>query len=267
MNVQELTKLIELKKRKAELEFKKSVLGLACEEELNEILSSASGLERKVRAAGIRIVFPKQNKLDELGSKLGDFPPERIKEEIQKRSGEIYEILIERGVLIKENFENRLEIAKLFLIIARAGREEREALTNTIAVGVINEPLTVETLRIEDKQKLVKFLRRCRILCLLSENKLLPTEENEEKEVYMEVLNRSVWVSQEKKEKLEKNLNRIKEITPDIQLKNAQRHVKIFSEEEEDHFAALQKEYLELLKEQDELLHEYDEEGKLSVRA
>ena len=47
-----------------------------------------------------------------------------------------------------------------------------------------------------------------------------------------------------------------------IQLRNAERQIKVFDSREEDEFSALQRQYLELLKEQDELLREYNEEEK-----
>jgi len=78
---------------------------------------------------------------------------------------------------------------------------------------------------------------------------------------------RNVWVSREIKEKLDSNMKRIEEINPEIQLRNAQRHIKVFNEEEEKLFASLQEEYLKLLKEQDELLSDFNEEEKLSVKA
>jgi len=267
INARQLARFLELKKRKAELELKKSLINAECEKELESVNSGMVELSRKVQAAGIEIILPKQHKIDELGTRLKEFSADQIREALKSRSGEVYDILIERGRLVRENYENRLEIAKLCMIASRMKAEERKALADAISSGVLEGQLGLDSLEEGEREKLAMFMRRCGIECMVSGSSLLPSDGTEKKEVRLEVSNRNVWVSEEVKEKLESNKKRISEISPEIQLRNAQRHIKTFNDEEEKVFASLQQEYLELLKEQDELLRGFNEEEKLSIKA
>ncbi len=266
INAREVSRLLELKKRKGDLELKKSLISIECEKELETINSGMHELSRKAQSAGIHVVFPKQQRLDELGSRLKEFSSEQIKDALKNREGEVYEILAERSRIIKENQDNHLEIAKICMIAAKMDAEERKALADSIRSGVLVGQLSVASLDETDREKLARFIRRCGIPCAVSENSLVPAEDNKE-EVRVEMRSRNVWVSREIKEKLDSNMKRIEEINPEIQLRNAQRHIKVFNEEEEKVFASLQEEYLKLLKEQDELLRDFDEEERLSVKA
>ena len=82
------------------------------------------------------------------------------------------------------------------------------------------------------------------------------------KEVKVEIANRPVWVSDETLLKIQENLNKISSINAKIQLKNAERQIRHFDDTEETTFNTLQHEYLQLLKEQDELLKGYWEEKR-----
>lgn len=256
-------RLIELKKRAAELEFRKNVLEEGCDEELEKVSSRAAELRSRTEKAGVEVFYPSQERLDELGEKLKGFEPRMLREAMGSRSGPAYETLNERGQLIKRNFENRLEIAKLSLIVARMGAKEKKEAGDAIGKGLPCR-LRIDTIGDADKKRLVRFMRRCGIDCAVSG--LFKEGEAPADEVIVELPKRKVWVSPDVQEKLESNLERMKAISPRIQLKNAQRHVKEFSAEEEEDFANLQQEYLDLLKEQDELVKGYDEESKLYIK-
>jgi hypothetical protein len=267
INAREVARLLELKKRKGDLELRKSLISVECEKELESVNSGMHELSRKAQSAGIEVIFPKQQRLDELGRRLKELPAEQIKDALKSREGEVYDILIERSRIIKENQENHLEIAKICMIAARMDAEERKALADSIRSGVLAGQLSTGSLDEVERERLATFMRRCGIPCAVSENNLVPDEDKEKKEVRVEIRNRNVWVSREIKEKLDSNMKRIEEINPEIQLRNAQRHIMVFNEEEEKVFASLQEEYLKLLKEQDELLRDFNEEEKLSVKA
>jgi hypothetical protein len=255
VNARELGRLIELNKERAELEFHKSILGVECEAELKSLNSSIAEIEGKARKADVDLVIPQAKKVDDLSRRLEDFSSDQITEALKSRSGEAYEILRERGAIAKKNHENRLEIGKLSLLLARAPNEVKEKIKEAVLTGAANGSLPLDSLDEGARRKLIRFMRRCGI-----ETDVPP--EPEEKEVRIELRSRSVWVNESEKEKLEGNMRRMEEITPSIHLKNAQRHVKVFSEDEEQEFASLQREYLDLLKEQDELLREFNEEEK-----
>jgi hypothetical protein len=58
----------------------------------------------------------------------------------------------------------------------------------------------------------------------------------------------------------------MQQVNVKIQLKNAERQIRQFGEAEEKEFDELQKKYLELIKQKDEILKNYEEESNLSVK-
>ncbi len=265
ITAKDLSRLIELNKKKAELEFKKSVFG-EDDDSIKHVSSNQAELAAKVRAASIELVIPNQNLLDELGKQLGSFPPDSIREGLKVRDGKAYSVLRERGLIVKRNHENRLEIAKLSIAAAKASQPEREAVAAAVRSGSISAPIILSSLDEQSVRRIARFLRRCGLCCVSSGLEIAPSPEPGEKEIRLDVSNRSVWVSEAAKGALQENLDKIRSINATIQLRNAERQIKSFSEEEESGFAVLQKEYLELLKQQDEILREFNEEEKISIK-
>lgn len=257
---------MELNKKKAEYEFKKAVFGSDCDKELEAVRSGAAELLGKARAANIEMTYPNQKKLEELAKALEGFPPAEIKESIKSRSGRPYEVLQERGAMVKSNQENRFEIAKLWLLAARMKPEERKALLDAVASGSLESTVMIESLDEASVKRLARFMQRCGIACDASGKSLESADEPPEKEVRMEVSNRNVWVSETVVPQLKDNLMKIQSLNSKIQLKNAERQIKNFNDEEEQDFASLQRQYLNLLKEQDELLRESKDEENIAVK-
>lgn len=270
LNARDLARLIELNKKKAELEFQSRVLGQKPDGELRRVSAVAGEFADKAKAAGVRLVYPNQERLDCYAKDLEAFPADALREGLKVRDGRAYQTLKERGMIVKKNYENRAEIAKLLILIARMNNDEGDALAAAIASGVVNAPMKASSLDGPSREKLARFLRRCGIMCAVSGDGLAPADgadDSDGKEIRVEMPNRWVWVSEGSKERLEENLKRMNDLNARIQLKNAERQIKVFSDEEEEHFASLQKDYLGLLKEQDELLKEFNEEEGLSVKS
>lgn len=243
------------------------ILGAKPDVELRRVVSNADELADKAKAAGVSLIFPNQTKLDEYAEALEAFPPDAIREGLKVRDGKAYQTLKERGMIVKKNFENRSEIAKLLILVAGMAKEERGAAESAIASGAVEAPIGVASLGEQSGKRLARFMRRCGIACVSSENLLNPApDEGVEKEARIEMPNRWVWVSEGSKALLEENLRKMQCLNARIQLKNAERQIKTFSDEEEGVFATLQMEYLTLLKEQDELLKEFNEEDLLAVK-
>jgi hypothetical protein len=257
---------MELNKKRAELEFRSSVLGIDCGTELRSIAANADEIAAKAKAARIEIILPNEKRLQELSGALSAFSPEQLKEALLGRSGQAYELLQQRGVIVKQNHENRSEVAKLSMALSRMPSHDRDiaaaivrsgTLTGTVQLIFTEEPLV---------RNIARYLRRCGIGCTASGRNLV-AEWQAPQEVRMELSNRNVWVSEQVKARLEENLRRISALTAGIQLKNAERQIKRFSEREEDEFVSLQRQYLDLLKEQDELLREFNEEENLPAKS
>lgn len=263
--MRELAKLLELNKKRAELEFRKTVLGAECDAELQSVGREADALAAGASRAGIEILVPQEGLLDEFGERLKEFPPERMRDSLRTRSGEAYGVLSQRGEIVKRNHGNRFEIAKLSIAAARIPVEERKKLAEAIRAGRIDEELE---LGIDEKGSadIAKFMSRCSIACKASGSSLEPAGEGDIQEVRIEICNKPVWISGQAKGRLEGTLQKIAQLNPRIQLKNAERQIKVFNDEEEKDFVSLQRNYLELIKERDELLREYSDEENLSVK-
>jgi hypothetical protein len=268
LNARDLARLLELNKKKAELEFQARILNQKPDGELRRVSALAGEFEDKAKSAGVRLIYPNQERLDCYAKELEAFPADAIREGLKVKDGRAYQTLKERGMIIKKNYENRAEIAKLLILIARMGKDEGDALANAIASGGISAPLRASTLDEGSRAKLARFLRRCGIMCALSGEELSPAggDGEGEKEIRIEMPSRCVWVSEDSRKPLEENLKKMNDLNARIQLKNAERQIKVFTEEEETLFASLQKDYLDLLKEQDELLREFNKEEGLSVK-
>jgi len=243
------------------------VLGGRPDGDLARVSASASELFEKALASGIELVAPNQRRLDELAKAVSEFPPDALREGMKVRDGRAYQTLKDRGMIVKQNFENRFEIAKLSILAAKMEAGERKALLGVVTSGALAQTIKAASLSEDERKRLARILRRCGILCAASEDSIAPAMDAfPEREFRLEMSNRPVWVSEGSKPVLEENLRRIQALNAKIQLKNAERQVKIFSQTEEDDFATLQREYLDLLKQQDDILKDYAEEEKLSAK-
>lgn len=263
ITARDIGRLIELNKKKAELEFKKTIYAEESSE-LKSLEKNASGLMERATNAGIKLVYPNQRKLDALAKVLSGFSRDEIREAMKTKKGNAYETLKERGMIVKANYENRFEIAKLCMIAAKMGSEEKKALLDVLAAGCLAKALRIESLDDNSKKKLARIMKRCGLGLAEFEKEFMPAH-SDEHEVRVEISNRYIWINQKTLVRIQENLNKIGSVNSKIQLKNAERQIRIFSEEEETYFNSLQQEYLFLLKEQDELLKGYWDEENISV--
>jgi hypothetical protein len=260
MEAKDILGWLELSKKKAELDFKKNVLKAEID---SEARANGSEMERVLpRLKGFSVIIPNQRKLDDLGRVLSGYNPGEIKEALRSKSGPAYDAFNQRGMIVKSNYDNRYEIAKLNMELADLGDEDRARLSDVIKLGAIFGPIPLPSAKEKSRERISRFMRRCGIPCDLAGDDIVPGS-GAMKEVRMMVLNRVVWVDEGVKKKLEDNLSKTQQVSMKVQLKNAERQVLCFDEEQEKGFADLQQEYLDLLKEQDELLKDFDsEEGK-----
>lgn len=214
----------------------------------------------------MEIILPNDNRLRELGEALSTFSPQQLREAMTLRSSRAYELLLQRGEVVKQNQDNRLEIAKLAMTLSRMPSHDRDLLAAAVKSGSLGGTMRLEFTSEGIVKDAARFLRRCGMGCRVLGRSLI-ADTQPPGEVRMEFANRSVWVSADVRGKLEENLAKIGQLTAGIQLKNAERQIKRFSEQEESEFEALQRQYLDLLKQQDELLREFNEEENIPVKS
>jgi hypothetical protein len=257
VNPRDLSRLMELAKKRAELEFSKNVLGQDTDFELNQVGKAHAELSGKV---SVEIVLPQAEALEGLQKTIAAFSADELREALKIRDGKVYHFLTERGRIVKRNFANRMEIAKISILLSKMKADERGAVSDALRKGTVAGTIKLES--IDFCRALARLMTRCGIPAR-AEGGQVRSSDAEIGEVRMEVSNRSIWIEKSMKPKLEENVKKIQHLNSAIQLKNAERQIKIFSPDEETIFSSLQREYLDLLKEQDDILREYNEEEKL----
>lgn len=261
MESKDLVTFLELSKSKAELSFKLDVRKSAgidaavleqAEADLRSVQGQLDSLSARMDASGVKVAIPNEHEIARLNQLLSACPPKELAECIAKRQGASYELLSSRGALIKRNYEERESIAKLALLLARLQKDVRDSLAEQVRKGKLEAPIPIlkgeETLG----REIALVMGRLGMPAEVNDGFLSPAPSHPE--VVIQLQNRRVWVTPDVRDKLSENLKLIADISPKIQVKNAVRHVRIFSDEEEKEFADLQNEYLKLLKQQDELL-------------
>jgi hypothetical protein len=273
ITLKDVINFIELNKSRAELTFQLEIIKNEkdeqrigeCEAKLQSVISQVTKLGSQLEQNRVGIAYPNENEILRLNAELAASNAMMIHDAMKKKTGPVYETLLARGSLIKKNFENRENIAKLALLIAKLPKDVAEAVAFAIRNNEIAIPILLLNSEQETVKKIVKVLGRIGMLAAIESNTIIAGKGVEE--ISVQLPNKKVWVTPETSEKLSALLLKIKEISPRIQLKNAVRQIKTFDETEEKEFAAIQNEYLLLLKEQDELLKEFDEESMLNVQS
>lgn len=264
--------LLELNKKKAELEFRKTLLqksGTTGEklEEVHEKLERAkehaSAMEKKLKEGGVDIIQPFGRKIAEFNSELKQLPTDEIINAMKTKTGDTYRLLAERGEIIKSNYGNRANIAKISILVADLDGERKIRLFEALWRGGISERISLTDWKNEKARMLAKLISRTGVKAGITDGHISGDAKGEG-DVSLQLSNRKVWVSSSVSEQLTRNLERIKEINPKIQLKTAEKQIRILSDDEEEEFVSLQGEYLKLLKEQDALLKEYEDEESIS---
>jgi hypothetical protein len=245
--------LIKLKKKIAELNLLSSYFSINGENtkaanvkrELSSLDQELEELEKQLD----NIVLPFSNRLKELNKALADYSEKEIIESLKTKTGELYSLLVKRGEIIRIHDKRANEIGKLneFLMFYDGNKDK---IRKAIEDGSFEETIEVSD---ESKAKtLAILLNRMNIFCKVEGNKLVPAKENHYEDL-VEFENECFWVKKGKVDEFKTLLAELNSIKRKIQLLNAERQIRKFSEGEEAEFIATQSRYLELLKKRDEL--------------
>lgn len=261
--------IIEARKKYAELVFKKGFVERnspdskdlleEVERELGEAKAKLSALEERASASNVEIVIPCKSRLDQLEAEISQKEPKEIDEALKAKEGALFTLLSEKGAIIRSNVEHRLEIGKLAFLLPQFPQEQRSKLKEMVEAGKAEEMAIPNN---ENKSKmLVAVLNRVGLGCRLEAGTLTPTQEEwEEGKVQMN--NEYIWLDKTKLPAFAQNEKSINEISTKLQVKNAERQVRDFGEEEMNEFNDLQNTYLTLLNMRKDLAQEYENELK-----
>ncbi|MDD5023309.1 MAG: hypothetical protein PHU63_04020 [Candidatus ainarchaeum sp.] len=259
-NPSEISEIIELNKKKAELLFKRNYLKWKNSEnkelfslidsELCAVESRIQSIEEK--SGKQKLILPDQKKLDVLNSLISSEKEDEVYTAMQLKQGRIYDLIKERGELLKNIIENKDEIAQLNLIVHSLEKKEQETILNLISDRLSFSDKSLSKLK--DKNKLKKLNK---ILFRLGFP--LSKENCPEQEKRISIGSKCLWVPVSMVEKISSLNNNLSEFSKKIQLANAKKQIQQFSNSEEEEFTQLQEKYLSLLKEQDNLIDSFSD--------
>lgn len=242
--------LIEVRKKIAELAYRKGRLLQSgdgkqlkeVEEELARLGERRAALEKK--AEGIEIFMPFQKRLEELQGKISAYDDEDVAAAMRAKEGELYQMLKEKGAILKRNMEARNEIGKLAIIVQTIYPALRARIAEAVKEGKAPE---IDALELGGKaERIVASLNRMGIGCRLKEGKIVPSDEPwGEAKVLLN--NAHIWIPRENFEKFVQNEAEMELVGIKLQVKNAEKQVRAFDEAEMKAFRDLQAKYIGLL--------------------
>ncbi|HNT60842.1 MAG TPA: hypothetical protein PKJ97_02585 [Candidatus Bilamarchaeaceae archaeon] len=255
--------IIEVRKRIAELTYKRGyAMRKGDQAAMKEASEELAGLEVKKanlekKASGIEVYFPFQGRTEELGAGIAKHGEEEVDAALVAKSGELYKMLCERGKLLRRNMEAKNEIGKVVLIGMTVAPEVRAKLVEAVRAG--KAPDIDAAAFGPNLEKLVAALNRSGIGCKVAEGRIVPSEEDwvEEKVV---LNNSHVWIPKQSLDKFVQNEMELERMGVRLQIKNAEKQVKNFSEDEMKEFEGLQGKYLDLMRVRKDLTAGYEKE-------
>lgn len=260
-----------LSRKKNELAFKKDLLlrtGANPEDmhvkmidvEIRQVEEKIGPIAEKLSVADLVVIVPNRKEIGEYTEKINKFSRGEIDLAVKSKSGEAYELMKKRAVLIKSNFERKEDIARAVVMLNSLPRKEAEALRSIVEEGQGND-IDVSFLAKEKQQELVDLASRLgRQCCIFAgsfsvDKKKVDTAELKARDEILRVTKdgKRIWVPSEKLIEFEKAEKSITELLAKIQAKNAEKQARKLSEEESVYFDKIQADYLEALAKRNEL--------------
>lgn len=260
-----------LSRKKNELAFKKDLLlrtGANPEDmhvkmidvEIRQVEEKIGPIAEKLSVADLVVIVPNRKEIGEYTEKINKFSRGEIDLAVKSKSGEAYELMKKRAVLIKSNFERKEDIARAVVMLNSLPRKEAEALRSIVEEGQGND-IDVSFLAKEKQQELVDLASRLgRQCCIFAgsfsvDKKKVDTAELKARDEILRVTKdgKRIWVPSEKLIEFEKAEKSITELLAKIQAKNAEKQARKLSEEESVYFDKIRADYLEALAKRNEL--------------
>lgn len=251
-----------LARRRNELSFKRDFLLKAgakpgelhlkaVEDELYIIEEKLHPVAEKLSIADMITIVPNRKEIGEFTERINKYSREQLDAAVKGKSGEAYELLKKRAVLVRNNYERKEDIARLTILLNTAPRKEAEAIQKIIEDGE-GADADVSFFPKASQQELVNLASRlgrqcCAIAGTLSIDK--KKAEHADLRAEDELLRtlqggKRVWVRADRIADFEENEKRLAELLAKIQAKNAEKQARQLTEEETVFLDKLQNDYL-----------------------
>lgn len=256
-NIKNIVKFIELSKKKAELEFfQKYFSKPAPSEELSSLLNQLSELDASFKGKKLFFVLPYQSIINSTTFEIEKIDSSEFSKQILAKNGPAYDLFVKRGNIVKKNFADRYEIAKILALSIKI---------DPILAAKISELLFSPdpTFMLEFQEPSNDLIMILLLLKRISVPFKVSNAAIEEKLSTLEFFPlyfgyRNYYFTKEKLDRFIQIEKDIQLLMPSIQLKNAEAQIKKFTPEEQSAFEEIQGKYLQLIKEKDDLLKNSD---------
>ncbi len=262
----EVEKYITLTSKKRKLKVKTSHLkkigkesqAAKTEEQLRKVEAELKDVENKLKQLNVEVVLPYEQEFKELEEAITrEYSLDDVLKALSERKGELYSLLKKRGDFVQMYLTLKTDIGTLHdYVCVKYDKKNKEQIFSIIRTGKIHEP--VETGE-KHAPHIARLLSRVGIHAKHEGSMVKPADKNEYEDKVVDG-DTTYWVPKGKGEEFSNVLNELKNIERKIQVLNAERHIKSFTNEEEKEFLEVQKRYAELMKKKKEMLNVFKTE-------
>ncbi|GEM_PF-2457882 len=257
ITVKDIANFLSCKKVEAELKFKKDYLKWkgstnaalvnSLETELVLIQAELNEFKHKLDSNTDEIVYPNLDRLEELNSQINSHDKTEIFEAMKVKEGPLFELLKERGALLKIVLDRREDISRLNIFLMCLPKKDRQGLSKAIRDGSSFRESVLDSIKDKDVRR--SFARILSRFGFVISEQYVPF-----KEMQVSLDERTIWVPAEYVEKINKLNEKLLGLSRKMQHKNAERQIRDFDKEEEKDYATVQSGYLSAIKERDDIL-------------
>ena len=250
-----------LTRKRHELEFKKDFLLRSGAkdtdlhlkvifDELATVAAKLAPIEEKLSIADMITVLPNRKEIGEFNAKINQYSRVELDNAVRSKSGEPYELMKKRAILVKNNFERRDDIARLTILLNSIPRKDAESLRSLIEEGT-GDDADVSFIARERQQELVNLSARLgRDCCVfagsfsIDKKKVDKSEIKPVQVVPRVVAGRQIWVDASRAVEFDENERALSTLLAKIQAKNAEKQARAFTTDEMDELEKIESEYL-----------------------
>ncbi|MFA5106056.1 MAG: hypothetical protein WC506_03790 [Candidatus Micrarchaeia archaeon] len=208
-------------------------------------------INSKLSKVDLITLVPRREEIDSLNAEIEKYQIADIDTAISSRQGALFELLRKRSEITKANYELRDDICRLTILINSIPLEDAESVKAYVE-GESPSEISLEGISEEKQQNLLTLLNRLGKPSNIQKGKILPSLGMSCESVFID--GKKAHLPVEKLAKYKEIESEISKLSVKIQVQNAQRQIRTFSQEEASEYSGMQQRFAELLNSKKELL-------------
>lgn len=219
-------------------------------DELATVAAKLAPLEEKLSIADMITVLPNRKEIGEFNARINQYSRIELDNAVKSKSGEPYDLMKRRAMLVKNNFERRDDIARLTILLNSVPRKDAETICSLIEEGT-GDDADVSFMARERQQELVNLSARLgRDCCVFAGSFSIDKKKVDRSEIKpvpvtpRVVAGRQIWVDASKAPEFDENERKLAALLAKIQAKNAEKQARAFTTDEMDDLEKMEGEYL-----------------------